>query len=156
MRFKILLVLPLVLAIAVPAGANDDKKEKKKKQTDRAMLEKLDAVPCGASQKGVTGLGSIWASVGITHINSNEKLCPRYLLRSDEMEYEIQPTQKKHPPVLPVGQEVVFKIRKDHMSVKCPEGDNKTRSYEIVAMKPTEPTSEQNASAARADERNQQ
>lgn len=139
MRFKILLVLPLVLAIAVPAYANDDKKEKKKKQPDRAMLEKMDAVPCGASQKGVTGIGSIWASVGITKMSSNEKLCPRYLLRSDDMEYEIQPTQKKHPPVLPVGQEVVFKMKKDHMTVKCPEGDNKTRTYEIVAMKPAEP-----------------
>jgi len=140
MSFKILLVLPVVFAIAVPANA-DDKKEKRKKSPDRAMLEKMDAVPCGASQKGVTGLGSIWASVGITHINSNEKLCPRYLLRSDEMEYEIQPTEKKHPAVLPVGQEVVFKIKKDHMFVKCPEGDKKTRTYEIVAMKPTEPES---------------
>ena len=138
MSFKTLLVLPLIFAIALPATA-DDKKDKKKKAQDRAMLEKMDAVPCGASQKGVTGLGSIWASVGITHINSNEKLCPRYLLRSDEMEYEIQPTEKKHPAVLPVGQEVVFKIKKDHMSVKCPEGDKKTRTYEIVAMKPTEP-----------------
>ena len=57
------------------------------------------------------------------------------------MEYEIQPTEKKHPAVLPVGQEVVFKIKKDHMFVKCPEGDKKTRTYEIVAMKPTEPES---------------
>lgn len=139
MRFKALLVLSLIFAIAVPVNANDDKKEKRKKQPDRAMLEKMDAVPCGASQRGVTGLGSIWASVGITHINSNEKLCPRYLLRGDEMEYEIQPTQKKHPPILPIGQEVVFKIKKDQMSVKCPEGDKKTRTYEIVAMKPTDP-----------------
>lgn len=139
MIFKSLLVLPLLFAIALPVNADDkDKKDKKKKSQERAMLEKMDAVPCGASQKGVTGVGSIWASIGITKINSNEKLCPRYLLRSDDMEYEIQPKQKKHPPVLPVGQEVVFKMKKDHMTVKCPEGDNKTRDYEIVAMKPTE------------------
>lgn len=146
MSFKSLLVLSLLFAIAIPANA-DDKKDKKKKSQDRAMLEKMDAVPCGASQKGVTGVGSIWASIGITHINSNEKLCPRYLLRSDDMEYEIQPEQKKHPPVLPVGQEVIFKMKKDHMTVKCPEGDNKTRSYEIVAMKPTEPESAASDSA---------
>ena len=103
------------------------------------MLEKMDAVPCGAKQKGLTGLGSIWASVGITHINSDEKLCPRYLLRTDDMEYEIQPTEKKHPAVLPVGQEVVFKIKNDRMAVNCPEGDKKTRTYEVIAMKPTTP-----------------
>ena len=142
MRIKGLLVLSLVLIAAIPINAEG----KKKKQPDRAMLEKMDAVPCGSRQKGITGLGSIWASVGITHVSADEKLCPRYLLRTDEMEYEIQPTQKKHPPVLPVGQEVVFKIKKDRMTVKCPEGDNKSRTYEVVAMKPTEPDSQQSAS----------
>ena len=143
MRIKGLLVLSLVLIAAIPISADG----KKKKESDRAMLEKMDAVPCGSKQKGITGLGSIWASVGITHVSADEKLCPRYLLRTDDMEYEIQPTQKKHPPVLPVGQEVVFKIKKDRMSVKCPEGDNKNRTYEVVAMKPTEPDSQQSAYA---------
>jgi hypothetical protein len=138
-------VLPLVLATVLPVCARD----KKNKVSDRAMLEKMDAVPCGTTQKGVTGLGSIWASVGITHLSANEKLCPRYLLRTDEMEYEIQPAEKKHPAILPVGHEVVFKIKKDHMVVRCAdadEGDKKSRDYEVVAMKPTE-TGPQEASA---------
>jgi hypothetical protein len=139
MRITVFLALLLALLSAVPPSAAADKK---KKQPDRAMLEKMDAVPCGAKQKGITGVGSIWASIGITHMNSDEKLCPRYLLRTDDMEYEIQPTQKKHPPVLPVGQEVVIKMKKDRMTVKCPEGDNKTRDYEIVAMKPVESDSQ--------------
>jgi hypothetical protein len=136
MRFKSFFVLAIVVATAVPAKGDKDKKNK---EPDRAMLEKMDAVPCGAKQKGVTGVGSIWASVGITHMSSDEKLCPRYLLRTDEMEYEIQPTEKKHPAVLPVGKEVVFKIKNDHMTVKCPDGDKKSRDYEVVAMKPTNP-----------------
>ena len=133
MKLKALLILSLVLAAAAPLSAGD----KKKKQPDRAMLEKMEAVPCGAKQKGLTGLGSIWASAGITHVNSDEKLCPQYLLRTDDMEYEIRPKDKSHPAVLPVGQEVVFKIKNDRMSVKCPEGDNKARSYQVVAMRPT-------------------
>ena len=142
MKFKSFFVLAIVVAIAVPSRAD---KDKKKKEPDRAMLEKMDAVPCGAKQKGVTGLGSIWASVGITHMSSDEKLCPRYLLRTDDMEYEIQPKDKKHAAVLPVGKEVVFRIKNDHMTVKCPDGDKKSRDYEIVAMKPTSP--EPNSSA---------
>jgi hypothetical protein len=149
MRIKDFLILSLVLIAAIPISADS----KKKKQPDRAMLEKMDAVPCGSKQKGVTGLGSIWASVGITHINADEKLCPRYLLRTDDMEYEIQPTEKKHPAILPVGQEVVFKIKKDRMSVKCPEGDNKNRTYEVVAMKPAEVDSQQSTSAEKSQQR---
>jgi len=147
MRFKSLFVFAAVMAIAVPSRAD---KDKKKKEPDRAMLEKMDAVPCGAKQKGVTGLGSIWASVGITHMNSDEKLCPRYLLRTDDMEYEIQPKDKKHAAVLPVGKEVVFKIKDDHMTVKCPDGDKKSRDYEVVAMKPTDPEPDSDAQSSSA------
>ena len=147
MRFKIFSILAIVVATAVPSSAD---KDKKKKDPDRAMLEKMDAVPCGAKQKGVTGLGSIWASVGITHMSSDEKLCPRYLLRTDDMEYEIQPKDKKHAAVLPVGQEVVFKIKNDHMTVKCPDGDKKSRDYEVVAMKPTNPEPDSGAQSSSA------
>jgi hypothetical protein len=144
MKFhKFAVALLFILAAVLPVHAGD----KKKKVPDRAMLEKMDAVPCGTKQKGVTGLGSIWASVGITDLHADEKLCPRYLLRTDEMEYEIQPTEKKHPAILPVGHEVVFKIKKDHMVVRCTDEDNKkSRDYEVVAMKPTE-TGPQEASA---------
>ena len=134
----------LLLAFAAATSVSADKK---KKQPNRAMLEKMEAVPCGAKQKGLSGLGSFWASVGVTHINSNEKLCPQYLLRTDDMDYEIRPRDLKHPAILPVGQEVVIKIKKDNMFVKSPEGDKKERAYEVVAMKPME-ANPQNASTA--------
>jgi hypothetical protein len=69
-------------------------------------------------------------------VNSDEKLCPQYLLRTDEMEYHIRPTDGKHPVVLPVGKEGEFKIKKDRMFLKIPDGDHKTRTYQVVAMKP--------------------
>jgi hypothetical protein len=133
MKGKTLLVLALVLVAAVPLSADG----KKKKHPERAMLEKMEAVPCGAKQRGLTGLGSIWASAGITHVNSDEKLCAQYLLRTDEMEYHIRPRDTKHAVVSPVGQEIEFKIKKDRMFVKVLDGDQKTRPYLVVAMKPT-------------------
>src|SRR5580700_8068475 len=99
MNFRIPVVLALVLVAVLPRSADG----KKKNQPERAMLEKMEAVPCGAKQKGLTGLGSFWASVGVTHVNSDEKLCPEYLLRSDEMDYRIRPSDMKHAVVLPVG-----------------------------------------------------
>jgi len=147
MNLKSSIALALVLVSAVPAIADG----KKKKVAPRAMLEKMEAVPCGAKQRGLSGLGTVWASAGITHVNSDEKLCPQYLLRTDEMDYEIRPTDGKHPVVLPVGQEVEFKLKNDHMLVKVLDGDKKTRSYKVVAMRPAYPDDAQSASAKAHD-----
>jgi len=133
MNIKTSLVVALVLVAAVPAAAGG----KKKSQPERAMLEKMEAVPCGAREKGITGIGAVWASAGITHVNTDEKLCPQYMVLSDEMEYHIRPTDKKHPVVLPVGHEIEFKIKKDRMYLKVADGDQKTMTYMVVSMKPT-------------------
>jgi antitoxin component of MazEF toxin-antitoxin module len=58
------------------------------------------------------------------------------LLRTDEMDYHVRPTDGKHAVVLPVGQEVEFKIKNDKMCLKSPDGDRKTRAYQVVAMEP--------------------
>ena len=132
MKVRASLIAGLILLSAIPANAGGQKKK-----PERAMLEKMEAVPCGAKEKGVTGLGTIWASAGITHVNNDEKLCPQYMVITDQMEYHIRPTDTKHPPVLPVGKEIIFKIKKDRMILKVADGDNnKTMTYLVVAMKP--------------------
>ena len=136
MNIKSSIILLLVAFSTIPLRADD----KKRGQAERGMLEKMEAVPCGANQKGLTGLGTLWASAGITHVNSSEKLCPQYLLRSDDMDYEIRPTNLKHATILPVGQEGEFKIKKNQMYLTFPEGtDRKTRTYQVVGMNPTKP-----------------
>jgi hypothetical protein len=100
------------------------------------MIEKMEAVPCGAKERGITGLGSVFASVGATHVDSDEKLCQQYMLRTDDMEYQVRPLDHKHPRILPVGQEGEFKISKDVMEMRIPDGDHKKRRYQVVAMKP--------------------
>jgi hypothetical protein len=103
------------------------------------MVEKMEAVPCGAKQRGLSGLGTLWASAGITHVNSDEKLCPQYLLRTDQLDYEIRPMDLKHAVLLPVGQEGEFKLRDKEILLAMPEGsggDHKMRSYEVVSITP--------------------
>jgi hypothetical protein len=120
-------VIALSLAIPLHAGG-------KKKSGNRAMIERMEAVPCGAHEHGVSGLGSLWASVGITSVNSDQKLCPQYLLRTDDMEYHIRPTDHKHPVLLPLGQEGEIKVSKDVIEMYIPNGDHKKRRYQVVAM----------------------
>jgi hypothetical protein len=132
MKIKSFLVAMLTLLLVLSSGAA----AKNKKQPGRGMLEKMEAVPCGAKERGLTGLGAIYGSIGVTHVNSDEKLCPQYLFRTDEMEYHIRPVDGKHPVILPVGHEGEFKIKKDHLFLKVPDGDRKTRAYQVVSMKP--------------------
>jgi hypothetical protein len=134
MNYKLgsLLVL-LALICASPASAHG----KKKKASDRGVLEKMQAVPCGAKQTGLAGLGSLWASAGVTHINTNEKLCPQYLLRTDGMDYVIRPIDLKHATILPIGKEGAFRIDKNEMILTMSEGsDTKPTRYEVVSMDP--------------------
>jgi hypothetical protein len=131
MNRNVPLIPMLILLFVLPGFAGDGKKH-----ANRAMIEKMEAVPCGAHERGLTGLGSVWASVGVTHVNSDEKLCPQYLLRSDDMEYHVRPLDHKHPVLLPVGQEGEFKVKKDKMDMRIPDGDRKMRQYQVVAMKP--------------------
>lgn len=139
MNRKGMLVLLLALISASPMTAYG----KKKKDNERGILEKMVAVPCGAKETGLAGLGALWGSAGITHINSNEKLCPQYLLRTDEMDYEIRPLDLKHATILPIGKEGAFKIKKNEMVLAMTEGsDQKARSYEVVSMSPANPDSE--------------
>jgi hypothetical protein len=130
-RTSLITALTFTLALAFPGFAGD-----KKKHSDRAMIEKMEAVPCGAKERGISGLGSVFASAGVTHINSDEKLCPQYMLRTDDMEYHVRPLDHKHPALLPIGKEGEFKISKDVLEMKIPEGDRKKRRYQVVGMKP--------------------
>jgi len=129
MNKKPVLITIFCLSLAVPVFVG-------KKHGQRAMIEKMEAVPCGAKERGLTGLGSVFASVGATHVDSDEKLCPQCMLRTDDMEYHIRPLDHKHPRLLPIGQEGEFKISKDVIEMKIPDGDHKKRRYQVVAMKP--------------------
>jgi hypothetical protein len=120
----------------------------KEKKGQRGMLESMQSVPCGAKERGVTGLGSMVASLGVEHVNSHEQLCPQYLLRTDEMDYHIRPMDQKHAVVLPVGREAEFRIKKDRMFLKIPDGGkgyNKDLDYQVVAMQPHDATVENGA-----------
>lgn len=144
MKLRIPLVTLLALCLAVPAfGAS--------KKRQRAMIERMEAVPCGAKERGLTGLGSVFASIGATRVDSDEKLCPQYLLRTDDMEYHIRPLDHKHPRILPVGEEGEFKISKDVMEMRIPDGDHKKRRYQVVAMKPIDHSESSGAEGAKYD-----
>jgi hypothetical protein len=130
MNMKIAIIAALALVFMTPGSAA----AKDKKHLQRGMLEKMQAIPCGVKERGLTSLGGLWAGIGVQHVNSNEKLCPQYLFRTDQMDYEIRPLDQKHAALLPVGQEGEFKIKKDKLYLRVPDGDRKMRPYQVVGM----------------------
>lgn len=135
------IIAALLLVLAVPGFASD----KGKKTSQRGMLESMQSVPCGSKERGVTGAGTVFASVGVAHVNSHEQLCPQYYLRSDDMDYHIRPADLKHAGVLPVGHEAEFRIKKDRLFLKVP-GEDRAHEFLIVAMQPA--NAEHNAEGA--------
>src|SRR5579862_1320837 len=133
MKRTAILVMTFTLSLVLPVFAGG------KKHQQRAMIEKMEAVPCGAKERGLSGIGSVFASIGSNKTASTEKLCPEYLLRSDDMEYHVRPLDK-HPSLLPVGHEGEFKLSKNVLEMRIPDGDHKKRHYQVVAMKPIDHT----------------
>src|SRR5258708_2701594 len=128
---SVITALSLVLLVSSFAESKD-----KKKHAQRGMLESMQSVPCGATERGLTGLGSMWGSIGVQHVNSHEQLCPQYLLRTDEMEYHIRPRNTKHEVLLPVGHEGEYKIKKDRLNLGPVDGGRTVRPFQVVPMQP--------------------
>lgn len=144
---SLIATLSLVLVFSSIAAGKD------KKRGQIGMLESMQSVPCGAKERGLAGLGAVYGSIGVTHVNSHEQLCPQYLLRTDEMDYHIRPLDMKHAVLLPIGQEAEFKIKNNRLFLRVPDGEKKTRAYQVVAMEPSTSASKVESSAYRPVER---
>ena len=131
MKTRALLIAALALIMVAPPIAAA---KNKKKQSHRGLLESMQSMPCGMKEHGVTGFGALWGSIGVQHVQSDEKLCPQYLFRTDEMDYHIRPVDLKHAKLLPVGEEGEYKIKKNFLYLKI--GDKKARPYHVVSMEP--------------------
>lgn len=137
MKTQVLLMTALALVMVVPTVATA---KNKKKQAHRGLLESMQSLPCGVHEHGFTGVGGLWASIGLQHVQSDEKLCQQYLFRTDDVDYHIRPVEKKHTDLLPIGQEGEYKIKKNFMYLKI--GDKKARRYLVVSMEPNKPQGE--------------
>ena len=143
-KTSLIFLLSLVLTVSTIAESKN-----RKKHPPRGMVESMQSVPCGAKERGLAGLGSVFGSVGVQHVNSHEQLCPQYLFRTDEMEYHIRPLDTKHAALLPVGHEGEFKIKKDRMYLKAVDGEKKARPYQVVSMQPLNSESKAESTTSR-------
>ena len=104
----------------------------------KGKLLRMDSSSCGTSEKGSkTVAGEIFGTDG-QHKQTQELLCPEYILQADHVIYRIRPKDDKHPVLLPIGEIAQFRINKDKLILRVPELNDKEREYTVVSMTPRE------------------
>jgi hypothetical protein len=102
----------------------------------KGVLTDMAAAECGFEEKGGQGVAGTLLGTEDQHKKTHEMLCQEYGLRADRLVYRIRPKEEKHPALLPVGEQAEFRIHKDRMFLRVPEGDGKEREYIVVSMTP--------------------
>lgn len=108
------------------------------KSYQTGVLKEMNSVECGFEQKsGNTFVGEVLGTDG-AHSKTRKTLCHEYVLETKQVIYRIRPRDEKHPALLPVGEKAHFRMKKDLMVLRVPEGDDKERDYDVVGMTPVQ------------------
>lgn len=117
----VLLVAPLALAKDPP-------------DYDKGVLISMDSTACGLAENGAKSITGEILGTDAQHKKTQELLCQEYVLQGEHLTYRIRPKDDKHPVLLPVGESVQFRIHRDKMYLRFPEGDQKEREYLVLSM----------------------
>ncbi len=141
-------LMPLIFLLAVALGA------KEARFYEKGTLAEMNAVECGYEEKGGKGVTGALLGTDDEHRKTQKTLCQEYVLRSDRMAYKIRPREEKHPFLLPVGEQVEFRISKDRLYLRVPELDSHERQFYVTSMTPrTDATTTPPPSAAKTAEK---
>jgi hypothetical protein len=133
---KIRTVMAGLTLLAALVGLASEVSAKDAPSYDKGVLLSMDSKTCGAAQNSGKSLTDQLVGSDAQHKKVQEVLCQEYVLQADRITYRIRPKDDKHPILLPVGDTVQFRIFKDKMYVRNPEGDRKEREYKVLSMQP--------------------
>jgi hypothetical protein len=123
-----LMVAGLILATTTVTLAKDAP------SYDNGVLLSMASSSCGTAETGGKSVtGEILGTDG-EHKTTEQVLCKEYVLQGDRIVFHIRPTDSKHPQLLPVGDNVQYRIRNGKMYVVDREGNAKEREYSVVSM----------------------
>ncbi|HXN99484.1 MAG TPA: hypothetical protein VN881_10455 [Candidatus Acidoferrales bacterium] len=132
----VLVVAPLTLAKDPPSY-------------DKGTLLSMQSTKCGTAEKEGKSLSGEILGTDSGHKNIEEVLCQEYVMQTDRMTYRIRPKDDKHPVLLPVGEAVQFRIQKDKLYLRVPEGDQKERQYTVLSVEMRQDLKDQRALASK-------
>ena len=122
------------VAIALIVLASVAYAKDKERSYEKATIISMNSVECGYDQSSGKGIGGMLLGTDSEHMKSRQILCPEYVVRTERVTYRIRPKEEKHPALLPVGESAHFRMKKEIMVLRVPEGDDKDREYQVVSM----------------------
>jgi len=133
------LIIVLVLGMAMAASAKDPK------PYQIGKLLQMDSVSCGMAEKDANSFAGEMLGTDSSNKKTQEVLCQEYLLQAEHVIYRIRPRDKKHPMLLPVGEQAQFRIQKDKMLLMVEGVESKEHEYIVVSMTPRSDSSSADA-----------
>ena len=117
----VLLITPIALAKDAPSY-------------EKGKLLSMTSVKCGTEQSSAKNLASELIGTDSGHSNTEDLMCQEYTIQTDRLVYRVRPKDMKHPALLPVGDNVDFRVYKDKLYLRAPEGDDKEREYNVLSI----------------------
>jgi hypothetical protein len=139
MRSKVFFCLALMCASAAFA------KEPKAYQTGTLM--QMISVQCGTAEKDSTGFAEEMLGTDSGTKKTQPLLCQEYVLQTEHVVYHIRPKNEKHAALLPIGEQVEFRLQKDRMLLRVEDLDGKEHEYVVISIAPRTDISNAQASA---------
>ncbi|MBZ5548600.1 MAG: hypothetical protein LAO22_11705 [Acidobacteriia bacterium] len=98
------------------------------------VLLRMESVPCGT----VEGSGFSKALLGAPAPLpvQDDRLCQEYVLRSEGLYYRIRSRDRKHPVLLPIGEQAQFRLHRDRMLLQVEDFDSKAYEFSVLAIVP--------------------
>jgi hypothetical protein len=98
------------------------------------ILLRMESVPCGAVE--ASGFSKALLGAPMPTPGQEDRLCQEYVLRSEGLYYRIRSRDRKHPVLLPIGEQAQFRLHRDRMLLQVEDADSKTYEFSVLAILP--------------------
>lgn len=98
------------------------------------ILLRMESVPCSAAE--ANGFGKVLFGAPTPAPVPEERLCQEYVLLSEGLYYRIRSKSRKHPVLLPIGEQAQFRLHRDRMLVQVEDFDSKPYEFSVLAIVP--------------------
>jgi hypothetical protein len=98
------------------------------------VLLRMESVPCGAVE--ASGFSKALLGAPTPAPVQEDRLCQEYVLRSEGLYYRIRSRDRKHPVLLPIGEQAQFHLHRDRMLLQVEDFDSKAYEFTVLAIVP--------------------
>ena len=98
------------------------------------VLLRMQSVPCGAAEASTFSKAIFGAAASAPA--QDDRFCQEYILRSEGLYYRIRSRDRKHPVLLPIGEQAQFYLRRDRMLLQVEDFDSKAYEFSVLAIVP--------------------